>query len=141
MANLTDNVETDLLNWIFNNTDMPASSTEVYVALHTADPTESPDGSTEVDAGTTSYDRRATSPADWTISGNQASNDVEIDFPQATEDWGTITHFSVWNGATATDYPFFSDYIEDSNGDQTSKTVTMDDTISFAAGTLTATFD
>lgn len=142
MTDLCDNVEDAVLQWLFGGTTPRAASTTVHVALHTSDPGESPDGTTELDAGTLSYARQSTAAGtDWTITGNQAVSAVAVEFPQATEDWGTVTHFSLWDGAADTDNPLFSDVIRDSGGTATTKTVSTDDTISFAAGDLTATID
>lgn len=109
-----------------------------YVALHTSDPGNNPNGTTEV--GAASYDRVSVAAADWTVSGNGPAtleNAVLVQFPQATEDWGTITHASVWDGATDTDnaelvYPIAAE-------DQ--KAITVDDQAEFPAGNLTFTLD
>lgn len=37
-----------------------------------------------------------------TVSGATATNDDIIFFPEATSSWGTITHFGLFNSATAT---------------------------------------
>lgn len=139
MTDLADNVEQEVLEWLFMGTDTRPASANVDVALHTADPGESPDGTTEVDSSTTNYSRQSTAAGTaWTISGNTASNANEVSFPQATESWGTISHFSLWDG---NGNPIASSVVENSNGEATTKTVDMDDTISFAAGTLTCSLD
>lgn len=142
MTDLTDNVETEILEWLFMNTAVRAPSATVYVALHTTDPGEAPDGTTELDNATLSYERAETAAGTaWTVTGNTATTTVEVSFPQATEDWGTVTHFTLWDGADDLANPLFSDVLRDSNGNATTKTVSMDDTLSFAAGSLTATLD
>ena len=142
MADLSNNVETEFLEWMVMGVGVRAVHADVYVALHTADPGEAPDGSTEVDSGTTNYARQQTAAGTaWTTTGNEGSNANEISFPTATESWGTISHFSIWDGAATTDNPLAADVIRDSAGNATTKTVDMDDTISFAAGTLTVTID
>lgn len=68
----------------------------VYVSLHTADPGTT--GASEVGGG--AYARQ---PASFELSGANptvASNENAIDFPQATTNWGTITHFGIWSAAT-----------------------------------------
>lgn len=142
MTDLCDNVENEIINWLFGGTDTRGASADVYVSLHTSDPGESPDGSTELDASSLSYQREGTAAGtDWNISANSASNSVEISFNQATEDWGTVSHFVLWDGNDGTENPLFSDVIRDSNGNSTTKTVSTDDTISFASGSLTAELD
>ena len=101
MSDFSTYVEEQIVNWMVGGTDMPVSHTNVYVALHTADPTN--DGTeNEVTAG--SYTRiETTANGDWDRTGNEFSNAVEIEFPEATEDWGEVSHFTLWDGATDTD--------------------------------------
>ena len=72
-----------------------------YVALHTADPTET--GATgEVSGG--SYARKdvvASNGTEWTTpSGGATENINAIVFVQATANWGTITHCSIWDSVS-----------------------------------------
>lgn len=100
----SDTFENDLLKLIFNATpisnlaDDAASSplTELYVALHTADPGESGDQTTN-EATYTSYDRVAVDrdSGGWAITNNQVKPVSNISFPQATGGSETITHFSI----------------------------------------------
>lgn len=143
MTDFCDNVESEIVNWLFGGTSPRAAAADVYVALHgTTDPGESPDGTTELDASTLSYERVQTAAGtDWNITTSQADNAVKVEFPQATEDWGDIAYFSLWDGPADTDNPLFTDVIRDSNGNAVTKTVTTDDIVSFDAGTLVATID
>lgn len=143
MTDIVDNVESEFVNWAFNNTDVRASSTEVVVSLHTSDPGESPDGSTELDNSTLSYERVVTTAGTgWNITEpDTAANANEISFPTATEDWPAVSHYVLWDGDDGTENALFSDELHDSNGDPVTKTATTDDTIAFDAGSLTATFD
>lgn len=142
MTDLVNNVESEFINWVVGGTDVRVAHTSVYVALHTSDPGETPDGSTEVDASTTNYSRQSTTAGTgWNITGGVGENANLIEFPTATESWGTISHFSLWDGADSTTNPLASDVIRDSSGNATTKTVDQDDTISFAAGTLTVEID
>lgn len=96
--------ETDLLELIFNATaianlaDNAASSplTNLYVALHTADPGEAGTQETS-ECAYTSYARVAVarSGSGWTVSGNQVVPAAEIAFPAATGGTETATHFSI----------------------------------------------
>jgi len=104
MSDFTDYTETQIVNWLVGGTDMPAAHGSVYVALHTSDPGETPDGSTEVDASTYTYSRVQTSAnGDWTRNGDSFENAVEIEFPEANGSWGTISHFSLWDGSADAD--------------------------------------
>lgn len=96
--------ENDLLKLIFNATaianmaDNAASSplTNLYVALHTADPGEGGDQTTS-ECAYTSYARVAVARTSggWTVTANSVSPAANIDFPAATGGSETATHFSV----------------------------------------------
>lgn len=96
--------ELDMLKLIFNATaianiaDNAASSplTNLYLALHTADPGEAGSQTTN-EATYTSYARVAVarSGAGWTASANPVVNAALIQFPQCTGGTNTITHVSI----------------------------------------------
>ena len=96
--------ETALLNLIFNATtyngiaenDTTSPLTNLYVALHTADPAEG-GSQTANEAAYGSYARVAVArtAGGWTISGNAATNAALIQFPQCTSGSESITHASV----------------------------------------------
>jgi len=97
--------ENDLLDLIFNGTAIPnladnaATSplTELYVALHTADPGESGDQSTS-EAAYSGYARVAVARngTGWVVSGNVVNPAANIDFPEwAGGSTSDITHFSI----------------------------------------------
>lgn len=110
MANITgkgDTFESDLLKLIFQATaianiaDNASSSplTNLYVALHTADPQESGD-QTSNEISYTGYGRVAVARTSggWTLSGTaptQVANAGAITFGACTAGSGTATHFSV----------------------------------------------
>lgn len=70
--------------------------TDLQVALHTADPGETGDQSTN-ECTYTSYDRVAVARTSggWTVTGNLVENTAEVLFPEATGGSETATHFSV----------------------------------------------
>lgn len=96
--------ENDLLKLIFNATaianiaDNAATSplTNLYVALHTADPGEAGDQTTS-EATYTGYARVAVarSGAGWTVTGNSVSPAATITFGACTAGTNTITYMSV----------------------------------------------
>lgn len=96
--------ENDLLKLIFNATaianiaDNAGTSplTNLYVSLHTADPGEAGDQTTN-EIAYTSYARVAVarSGSGWTVSGNSVSPAATISFPPGTGGSGTATHFGV----------------------------------------------
>lgn len=89
--------ETDVLAKFFNNTALPWDAiTNLFVALHTADPGEGGSQTTS-EATFTSYARVsvARTSGGWTVSGNQASNTALVQFPQCTGGSNVITHVSI----------------------------------------------
>jgi len=103
--------ENDPLKLIFNGTpiaglaDNAASGalTNLYVALHTADPGEAGDQTTS-EATYPGYARVdvVRSDAGWTVTDNSVSPVERIEFGAATAGGETITHFSVGTAATGT---------------------------------------
>ena len=100
--------ENALLLLLFNNTNaanigdatgLRGSSTagSFYVSLHTADPGEAGDQTTN-EAGYTGYARIgiARSGAGWVVTGNSVSPAANIDFGECTASAGSpITHFGI----------------------------------------------
>lgn len=75
--------------------------TGIYIALFTDQPTVS-GGGTEVSGG--SYARVSFGPLDanWTALTSSASkNDLDVVFPQPTGSWGTVSHFALFDAASA----------------------------------------
>jgi hypothetical protein len=103
--------ENDLMLLLFNATaianiaDNAASSplTNLYVSLHTADPGEAGNQTTN-EATYTSYARVAVarSGSGWTVTNNQAVNAALVQFPQCTGGSNTITHVAVGTAASST---------------------------------------
>lgn len=89
--------ETDLLEKIFKATALSwDANTDLYLALHTADPGEAGSQTTS-EATYTSYARVAVSRSGtgWTVSNPTATNADLIQFPTATGGSNTITHVSI----------------------------------------------
>lgn len=96
--------ENDLLKLIFNATaianiaDNAASAplTNLYLSLHTSDPGEAGDQTTN-EVAYTSYARVAVarSGSGWTVTNNSVSPVSEVSFPAGTGGSGTATHFAV----------------------------------------------
>jgi hypothetical protein len=97
--------ETDLLGLIFNGTaittiaDNAASTplTNLYLALHTADPGEAGNQATS-EISYTGYSRVAVARTSggWTVTGNSVSPVAAIEFGEMTGGTGgTVTHASI----------------------------------------------
>lgn len=101
--------ENDWLKLIFNATaiasiaDNAAFSplTNLYVSLHTADPGETGDQTTN-EAAYTSYARVAVARTSggWTVTANSVSPAADVLFPEGTGGSGTATHFGVGTAAS-----------------------------------------
>jgi hypothetical protein len=104
--------ENELLEHIFNNADITligdaggllgsVADGSLYVSLHTSDPGEAGDQTTN-EIAYTGYARVAVSRAGaaWTVTANSVSPAANIDFAEMTGGaGGTVTHFAV--GASA----------------------------------------
>jgi hypothetical protein len=99
--------ENDLLLLVFNNTDITligdaaglqnsAAAGSLYVSLHTSDPGEAGDQTTN-ETAYTDYARVAVarSGAGWTVTGNAVANAALVQFPQCGVTGATLTHFGV----------------------------------------------
>lgn len=133
MSDFTDYTENNVRDWMSQGSSMPSAPGTVYVALHTSDPGETPDGSTEVSGG--SYAREGVSAGSgWSTSQGSFSNASTISFTQATGDWGTISHVSLWDASTNGNCLAAFDL--DSN-----VTINTNDTLEFNSGQLSFSID
>lgn len=148
MANNASNyLENKLLNHIFKNnggaefTPPAANSSNddtdgIFISLHsTAGPLDDNSGTgTEITLG--SYARsNASDTLTFTITGNSATNDQAIVFPQATANYDAqVTHIGIYDALTGGNLLF--------HGALTvPKTVTTGDTMQINAGALTITME
>jgi len=99
--------ENDFLLLIYNNVNIAllgdatgvrgsVAAGSVYVALHTADPGEAGDQTTN-ECNYTGYARKAVarSGAGWTVTGNQVQNAAAIPFDPCTAGSNVATHWSI----------------------------------------------
>lgn len=89
--------EADIIAYVFNATALPwASDTNYYLALHSADPGEGGDQSTN-EVAYTGYARVAVTRngSGWTCAANQAANTALLQFPTCTGGSATATHISI----------------------------------------------
>lgn len=112
---LSNAAETDLLKLLFTNTTWAgvgdatgivgsAGAGSLFISLHTADPGEAGDQTTN-EISYTGYSRVAVarSGAGWTVSGNSVSPAATISFGQMTAGTGgTVTHFAVGKSSSGT---------------------------------------
>jgi len=87
---VTLNEAEKLLQFYFDQLDRTAPA-NLYVALHDGPPGDNATNNEITSLG--GYNRQETVPADWVFDGQErVSNDIEIIFGPATEQWGDITH-------------------------------------------------
>ncbi len=111
-------LENDILDLLFNATaiadlaenDTSSPATSLYVSLHTADPGEAGDQTTN-ETAYTPYARIsvARTSGGWVVTGNSISPFANIDFAECTASPGAaITHFGVGTGASGAGYLMYS---------------------------------
>ena len=104
----------------------------LYVGVSTADPGE--DGATLAEPSGNAYARVATTAASWGRTGAEVSNAAQLAFPEATGSWGSLTHFAVFDAATAGNIVFYGALT-------TAKAIAANETLRFPIGNLTFTLD
>ena len=128
MAALTNYLENKLIDHIFRTSSF-TKPTSLYVGLLTGITDAEAGTITEVSGG--SYARVVRNPLDanWnasTTSGTTA-NTASLQFPSATADWGTCTHFGIWDAATGGNLLIYAPLT-------VARTITNGTTPSFGAG-------
>jgi hypothetical protein len=127
MAEMSNHLENELYDHVLRNASY-TSPTNLYVSLHTADPTDDGSG-TEVSGG--SYARTAVTMGAPT--NGSGTNSADVQFPQCTSDWGSVTHIAIWDATTAGNMLFHTPL-------DTTKNITTGDVFKIASGSLTVTF-
>lgn len=143
MSAMSDYLENKLVDHIFRNRSYTVPST-IYIALFTAAPSDS-GGGTEVSGG--SYARVQVGPSDtaWAATqggtpsapssgtGGLTDNGAAITFATPSANWGSITHFGIFDASTSGNLLFWGALT-------TPKTVNNGDPApSFATGALDVT--
>lgn len=135
----------DVNNYIFRNTTLPNAITSLYVSLHTADPGVDGQTANEVSTGGGSlYVRqlRTQGTTDWGAATTAdpsviATATSAVTFPAAGTNWGTITHFGLWNHVSNNAAINFIG----AGALTASQAVGIGNIASFAIGALTHSFD
>lgn len=130
MSQASDYLEKKLMDHLFGKAAYTAPT--IYVALFTATPNDA-GGGTEANYG--GYARKTTAPADWNAAGatdGTITNANELAFPAATSGSNTVTHFALYDAATAGNLLIYGAV-------GASLAVSTGITPKFAAGALSAT--
>lgn len=145
----TNTIETGLLELILNNVDLAnigdatglrGSSTagSLYISLHTGDPGETGNQTTN-ECAYTSYARvavtRSTVSKQWTVTTGSAVNANQIQFPKATGGSETATHFGIGYASSGTGNLIFKGALS------SSLAISNNIQPTFAAGAVTVTCD
>lgn len=108
---MSNTAETALLNLLFKNTawanvgdasglQPSAAAGNFHIALHSADPGEAGDQTTN-EISYTGYSRVAVARgAGFTVAGDTVSNAATVQFGECTAGTATVTHFSVGTAAS-----------------------------------------
>lgn len=131
MGGFSDYWENKILDHIFGKGNYTPPT--IYIGLSTADPTD--DGSGLAEPSGNGYTRVQTSASDWnTASNGLVDNASNITFAQATRNWGMITHFALFDAATAGNMLAHGALSQ-------SKSITESDTARFETGDLAISLD
>jgi hypothetical protein len=144
---MTNAAEAALLDLLFLNVDWAnigdaaglqnsAAAGNFYISLHTADPGEVGNQSTN-EAAYTSYARIAVArtAGGWTRSVSTVSNTALVQFPQATGGSSTVTHFGIGTDLSGNGNLLLKGALT------SSLAISTGIQPQFAAGALTATVD
>lgn len=144
MSQMSNYLENKLVDWLLRGQSLPTIS-NLYIGLHTADPTDAGTGA-EVSTSGTGYARQAIAASLNNFCGTQgtgtttassgtsgaSSNNVAVNFSAATSGWGTVTHVGIWDASTGGNLLFYGSLT-------VSKTVTTGDPFVFSINALTIT--
>lgn len=144
MSAMSNYLENKLIDEIFRGQAFTVPTT-LYIGLLTAAPTDA-GGGTEVTGGAYARASIASSLANWagtqstgsttasSGTGGTTSNNAVINFPTPTATWNTVTHFGIYDAATAGNLLFWGALT-------TAKTVNIGDIVQFPAASLSFTLD
>jgi hypothetical protein len=128
MAEFTDYLENKILDHVLRN-DSYTSPTTCFVGLFTVAPTDTTSG-TEVSGGSYARQELAVSAA----SDGVVTSSADVVFPQATANWGTISHIGILDALTSGNLLMYTPLT-------TSKTIEEGDILKVSSGNLTVTLD
>jgi hypothetical protein len=128
MSELSNYLENKILDHVLRNVSY-TSPTTVYVGLYTTDPADDNSG-TEVTGG--SYARQILSVT--TATAGIVTSSADVTFPQATAQWGTISHIGLLDAVSSGNLLMHTPLT-------TSRSVEVGDVLKISTGSLTASLD
>ena len=129
MSEASDYVENQILNCYLNQTNITAP-TNIYVGLHTADPTDAGSGAEVSGNG---YARVEITDKFGTASGTGGSVSSNADitgFTASGGNWGTVSHIGIYDASTSGNLLFHTAL-------DSSATVNDGDSFQISSGNLT----
>jgi hypothetical protein len=97
MGSFSDYCENKILDHLFGKGAYTPPA--IYVGLSAADPTDSGAGLDEPSGN--GYARAETTPSDWNVAVDGLLDNANIiTLGPATADWGTLTHFALFDAAS-----------------------------------------
>ena len=100
MSDLSNVMEQRLYDWLFRpGTAAPTRPTAIWIGLFTAVTNAEAGTGTEVTGG--SYARVDVTSAFGASTDGAGSNTAAVTFAAPTANWGTVTHFGIFDASTA----------------------------------------
>lgn len=135
MSAMSNYLEGEIIKHVFR-TGSFVKPTILAVGLFTSSPT---DGNTATEISGNAYARAVLNPSDanWSApsSGNgSTSNSGVLTFPTPSGNWGTVTHFGIYDATSGGNLLFWGPLIDD-------RTITSGDSVTFSIGQLGITLD
>ena len=95
---MSNHLETAIGDHLFRASTFSKPSA-IYVALFTTAPNDDNSG-TEVSGGSYARVEVAQQNNKWNASDGQYTNNVDIEYPDPTANWGTVTHFGIFDASS-----------------------------------------
>jgi hypothetical protein len=131
MGGFSDYCENEILDHLFGKGDYVPPA--IYVGLSASDPTDSGTGLSEPSGN--GYTRVETAAPDWNVAaGGLLDNANVITLGPATADWGTLTHFALFDAVSG-------GHVLVHGALAHPKTIQSGDMARFASGELDVTLD
>jgi hypothetical protein len=131
MGSFSDYCENEILDHLFGKGDYAPPT--IYVGLSASDPADSGAGLSEPNGN--GYARVETAESDWNVAaGGLLDNANTITLGPATADWGTLTHFALFDASSG-------GHLLVHGALTLPKTVESGDMARFAGGELDVTLD
>jgi hypothetical protein len=99
MADFSNYAETEIAGWVAGTADPDVVSAGRFLALFTAVTDAEVGTGTEVSTGGTAYARENLS-GQISVTVGAITNAADIEFPEATASWGTVTHAAIVDSAS-----------------------------------------